>query len=227
MSEIKKFYKENTVLCTLTFISIIIILLHQVTMDLPELWNHANEHFELLSQLSLAIVANFIFSIFQIYIPNKKKREQMQPYIKKRFKKIAEYMNDQFLCLSKTYLKKETTLLDMTDDDFRVIIENIRLVDSSDIQVAFELRYLTIIEMIAYKLKCIDEIIYELENVYQNYLYDDCDVLLKDIRNSHYKLVFEKSQILSLFDTKGMHGDGTLPIFKQYKELLERINSID
>ncbi len=95
-TEIEIFINDNKMLTILCTIAVIIIVLYYVSMDLPEWWTHAGDLFEIIYQFSLAIIANFLFFIFQTYIPQRKQRIKAEPYIIRYLKKIEFSMDAMF-----------------------------------------------------------------------------------------------------------------------------------
>lgn len=66
---VKKFIKNNRVLSAMTFAAAIITISYTLTSDLLELIPGIVKWYKLSNDLSIGILMNFIFYLFQIYIP--------------------------------------------------------------------------------------------------------------------------------------------------------------
>lgn len=227
---IRKYYKENKLLCNITIISIVIIISYEISLDWPELWKHADKHFEILSQLGLAIIASHIFGIIQIYIPNEKNRRRISPYIRKRIKKILNNMEEQFTQLTKIYLHEEINMSELNDDQILEIANKYRASDLSDIQEAYSCRNINLNEMMNHYFEEIDNEIENLLMGYSTYLNDNYNNILREILNSEFRKLFYNNPLFSLFDGTGIHGNAVLFTFKQhilnYNNLKKEYNEI-
>lgn len=85
------------------FISTFIIVSYILTMDLPELFDGAEEWYNLFFQLSVGYIINFMFYITQVYIPNNKRSATIQVSISKRISMLISHMNDSFSHLVAIY----------------------------------------------------------------------------------------------------------------------------
>lgn len=97
MKTIRKFYNENKTIAILTFVGIIIILSYHLTIDIPEWTPVIGKWYKLFNDLSIGIVINFIFFLFQIYIPGIKKEKAAFTMIKINLKRICRYMEGLIL----------------------------------------------------------------------------------------------------------------------------------
>ena len=74
----KLFVKENKLISVIFGVSVVVILLYVLSIDIPEILPHAGDWFDILFQLSIGFVINFMFYVTQVYIPriknNKRKR---------------------------------------------------------------------------------------------------------------------------------------------------------
>jgi len=92
-------------------------MFYYFSYDIPEIWKNASILVDILFQLSLALIANLIFYIFQLYIPNLKRSNKIQPIIQNKIKRICEDINMPFLEITKKYLGEEKNLNELTDND--------------------------------------------------------------------------------------------------------------
>lgn len=74
--KMKELWKENKVLCVSTVIAVLIIFSYNASYNLPELIAGINVWYKLLNDLSIGVIINFLFYIFQIYIPTCAKRKK-------------------------------------------------------------------------------------------------------------------------------------------------------
>ena len=72
----KNLFKGNKILCILTFISIAIVLSYALTLNFLEKETTITTCYNILYNLALGVLINFIFFIFQLYIPNIRKQKK-------------------------------------------------------------------------------------------------------------------------------------------------------
>lgn len=72
----KNLFKGNKILCILTFISIAIVLSYALTFNFLEKETTITTCYNILYNLALGVLINFIFFIFQLYIPNIRKQKK-------------------------------------------------------------------------------------------------------------------------------------------------------
>lgn len=71
----KALWKENKILCVITLVSIINVLSYNITYNKPEIISGIGLWYTLLYDLSIGVLINFMFFIFQLFIPNCKKQK--------------------------------------------------------------------------------------------------------------------------------------------------------
>ena len=81
---ILQFIKNNTLIFVFFIISIGIIFLYIFTMDWAELFKGAELWFNLMFQLSVGYIINFMFYVTKVYIQNKKRDIFVNKQITKR-----------------------------------------------------------------------------------------------------------------------------------------------
>ena len=81
-----------------------IIVSYILTMDLPELFDGAEEWYNLLFQFSVGYIINFMFYITQVYIPNTKRTSTVQASISKRISMLLGHMTDSLSHLAAIYV---------------------------------------------------------------------------------------------------------------------------
>ena len=219
------FYDDNKMLTSLSLIAIAFILFYYFSYDMPEMWKNAGVLVDILFQLSLAIIANLIFFIFQVYIPNFKNSIRIRPIISNKMMQISQNMNEPFLEITAKYLNKNINLDELSDDNIKIITEKYRPNDISPVQVAYECRNLTFDQYFKMCLEKNNTIIQELLLTYEPYLNSkERDLLLLIKENNFNKII--NNPLLSLFDTKGLHGNAVHDVFKHYQNIYKDIQKL-
>ena len=172
MQYVKSFYTEYIVLSKLSLLSLGFIVFYYLSYDVPELWKNASILVDILFQLSLAVVSSLIFYLFQVYIPDYKRKQTIQPIVRKKIRTIIEYMGIPFEEITSRYLQKSKYIDELSDKDIETIAHKYRPSDITSFHVAFECRNLNNVECFQYCFHTIDEIINELLFIYEPYLKD-------------------------------------------------------
>lgn len=222
---IKYFYKGNKVLSNLSISAMTYIIIYYVSYDLPELWENASILADIMFQLSLALIANFIFFVFQVYFPNHKRHARIQPIIQHKINQICDCINMPFLEITEKYLGNQKNLNELTDDDIQLITEKYRPQDLSTVQVAFVCCNLTYNQYFKYCFSQIDNIVQELIFEYEPYLDDEQRDVLILLKENSFRKLFD-SPLMDLFDTTGIQGNATMYTFKKYKQIYEKIREV-
>ena len=102
------FIKRNTLISAFFIISIVIITSYYLTLDLPELFRGAEQWFNLLFQLSVGYIINFMFYITQVYVPNNKRDSIARRNVSMRLKQIIKNMRNSLSSLAEFYLDGHT-----------------------------------------------------------------------------------------------------------------------
>ena len=104
MKKVFTFVSKNKWITLFFFISMFIIVSYILTMDLPELFDGAEEWYNLLFQFSVGYIINFMFYITQVYIPNTKRTSTVQASISKRISMLLGHMTDSLSHLAAIYV---------------------------------------------------------------------------------------------------------------------------
>lgn len=99
-----KFIKGNKIIFSIFLVAVVIIVSYILTMDLPELFDGAEEWYNLCFQLSIGYIINFVFYITQVYIPNIKKEAKINKCISARINHILGHMKSMFTQLATKYI---------------------------------------------------------------------------------------------------------------------------
>lgn len=215
MLYVKSFYKENRVLSKVSVMSLAYIVFYYLSYDIPEVWSNASVLADILFQLSLAVVSSLIFYVFQVYIPNYKRKKVMHPTVQKKIRRIIELMETPFEEIVKTYLKKSKCIEELSDTDIKYIAQKYCPSDDTSVQVAFECRNLSNVECFQYCFKEIDNIIGELLFIYEPYLKDEQRDILVVIKESEFRKLFD-NELTMLLDITGIQGNAVKDTFRNY-----------
>lgn len=71
-----EFFKRTKLLSGICVFSFIISITRVLTVSTPELFDGAEEWFELINNLSLAYIASYLFYIVQVYLPEKNQEDK-------------------------------------------------------------------------------------------------------------------------------------------------------
>lgn len=102
-SAIKHFAKRNKVLFTLFVIAVSITLSYYITYDMPESIPGIEKWYKLSSDLSIGVVINFIFYVFQVYIPRQEEEKSTFLIIESDLIKICNRIQE-ILLVMQTFL---------------------------------------------------------------------------------------------------------------------------
>ncbi len=100
----KTLWKENRILCVISLISIIIVLAYNISYNMPELISGIGLWYTLLYDLSIGVLINFMFFIFQVIIPSYKKQQTAFSIAKSKLERLYFLLSDITLSTDK-YIK--------------------------------------------------------------------------------------------------------------------------
>ena len=90
------FIRQHKDLCRLSALSVLVSIAYVFTADLPEWFPFAEDLFALINALGLAIIANCIFCFFQVYLPERRERECVEPVMSLSIEKILRLIGDPY-----------------------------------------------------------------------------------------------------------------------------------
>lgn len=102
-SAIKSFAKRNRVLFILLIVAVSITLSYYISYDIPELISGIEKWYKLFSDLSIWVIINFIFYVFQVYIPRREEEKATLRIIDPDLTKICQGIQE-ILLVAQTYL---------------------------------------------------------------------------------------------------------------------------
>lgn len=195
-------------------------------MDWPELFNGAEEVYNLFFQLSIGYIINFMFYITQVYIPNNKKESAVRKAITER---ISSLMNDMDASLSKlaeVYVK-DFNGKGYTDEDLKSLLalrfsDTVRVLDAAkttrDHHVYFTVR--------CWIEKCIIETEKDIDNLYRYYPSDISTDLMKTLEailKSQYHTIMKT---LLAVPNDVNFSECKMNFFTEYYELIKKLGKI-
>ena len=92
----RKFIRHNKIIFACFVASVAIISLYILSLKEMEWFPHAGDWFNVLFQLSIGFVINFIFYVTQVYIPRQNLSRQANCCIQERIQNVVDEMNDIF-----------------------------------------------------------------------------------------------------------------------------------
>ena len=187
-----KFIKTNKLMTIFFIISLFFIIGYAITFNLIGNSTKLKIFTNIISQISVGYIINFIFYITQVYIPKLKQVEQANICINNRILKILNEMNDLFGYLGKKYLPLYKDGQELSDIQLLQILHSINIYDEIPVinvhRVGQENQHFTVKEWILTK---IDFVKYEIDKIFSYYsLYissELMDVLEKILKSTMHK----------------------------------------
>ena len=181
-----------------------IVVLYIYSMDKAECFPHAGIWFNVLFQLSIGFIINFVFYITQVYIPQRKLTLQANNCIRARIQEIAHRMNEIFLELGKKYIGE----YDENCITSEILLNALRKINFNDrISVLYPSRlnlgkiddnsYFTVKEWILTRIEFIEHDTDALFKYYATYITPDLMKILERIPKTfmHYNLARKTFQM--------------------------------
>ena len=126
--QIKIFKRQNIILFWCFIVSIILCISYILTLHEKELFPGAGAWFDLLFQLAVGFMINFMFYITQVYIPRYKQNIEVNRCILARISTIVSHMNSLFEELGKIYMNGYNKN-SVTDEYLYGLLEKINVQD--------------------------------------------------------------------------------------------------
>lgn len=222
MKKISKFYNQNKGISVCFIISLLIAISYIATLELPEIIDGIEKWYNLAFQFSIGIICSFIFYIFQVYIPDKKRNEEINKCIKSRLITIKYKMKNQIDALSYAILGEEKGIY--TKEQLLKIAKEFDT--NTKVNVINEnKRYLTGIELIYGN---IEEIKIETDKIFMYYnrnISVEIMKLLEEINQSSYVETMKSMYRIGNMKLGGSTIDNNqfLNYYLQYEKLREII----
>lgn len=179
----KILWKENKILCIITTISVLIIISYIITYDMPELIPGIGLWYTLFYDLSLGVLINFLFFIFQLFLPNLKKQKTAFNIAKPKLEWLYFLLSDIILSTDNYVKINDDETLEVPADTKYFIRHNVDANEGWLIRMDFSLegieRYYNQV------VKTLDEITSNIS--YANNDYELIETLSKLQRNEFLK----------------------------------------
>ena len=227
--QIKIFKRQNIILFWCFIVSIIICISYILTLHEKELFPGGGAWFDLLFQLAVGFMINFMFYITQVYIPRYKQNIEVNKCILARISNIVHYMNSLFEELGKFYMKgyNENSV---TDEYLYGLLEKINVTDRVDVLNSNRTNlgytnaesYFTVKEWIISRVDFVEKEIDKIFQYYAQYITTDLMKSLESIQRSpiHQNMVRSLFQMPICPTFKGINQDIFMkPYYKQMKNL--------
>lgn len=222
MKQIKYFRKENKMLFQLSLCAMVYILLYMLSYNKVEMGERVRLLIDISFQLSLAIIANLLFFIFQVYIPTTERQQRVHPLIIDKIRDICENMNQPFQFITEMYLEKKKDLDKLSEEDIQNIANEYRANEKIDVVEIGQPHDWTVYSFFLYCFNQMDNTVQELLFTYEPYLMsDERDTLLMVKENLFRHLI--ENWMPVYFNTKGIRGNAVGGIFKQYIFIYKRL----
>ncbi|TEB12297.1 hypothetical protein Psfp_03778 [Pelotomaculum sp. FP] len=226
MKAISKFIKRNTLIFAFFIVSVIIITSYIFTTNLPELFAGAEHWYNLLFQLSIGYIINFMFYITQIYIPNSKRDLTVRQCISARLNGIIRDMRSSISSLAQLYLENHTGD-EYKEDELNQLL-NLRFSDKVQVLNASRTTrdnfvYFTVREWLS---ECIRKTENGIDSLYKYYASDisvDLMLSLEDVLNSTYHTMMKT---LLAVPNDVNFSDSNNNFFVTYYRLIRRLEEI-
>jgi hypothetical protein len=184
INQIKRFSVKNTAIVVILMISIIIIISYVLTMDVPELFPGAEKWFNLLFQLSVGYLINFMFYVTQVYIPKYKRDLEVNKCIKTRVESIIRTMKEPINQCARLYLINHTGM-EYSKEELQVI-SKLNFNDRVQVMNVQTMQNFTVRDWISLNIFKVDEEIDKLFKYYSSDVSEKLMNVLERILKSQY-----------------------------------------
>lgn len=184
----KKFLKDNKSLSVLAIIALATIFIYILSVYFPQKFPNTDTWLELLFQLSIGYIINFIFYILQVYLPRLKMEINMFKHIKKRLTKLYDYMFGLFNQLCSLYCPN-VNANSLTKENLFCILKSMQLNDYVAVidpaKTMLKEQHYTVKEWIIHSMQGVENEIDKLYKYYGQYLSSELINVLEEICSSN------------------------------------------
>ncbi len=224
-----KFLKENKSLSILAFISLIIIITYILSVYFPQNFPNTDTWLELLFQLSIGYIINFIFYILQVYLPRRKMEINMSKHIKKRLTKLYDHMFGLFNKLCSLYCSN-ANINSLTKENLFCILKSMQLNDYVAVidpakTMLQEQRY-TVKEWMIHCMQGVESEIDKLYKYYGQYLSSELINVLEEICSSNMHNSMGRTLLASARDVNFSQCNDDIFLSSYYGNMKEIDNKI-
>ena len=188
---VMNFGKSNKILSVIGIMAVFYIAFYWFTYDMPEIFHNAHILVEIGFQLSLALIANLFFYIFQVYAPLQKRKAEMRSIIKGKVETICSLIESPLSDIAQMYIGDRKEIENFTSVEMRKILENYNCDDYVlSWRIGNEEKHYSFGENIRNNFEGIEQAIDDLLAVYSPYLDDaEKDVLVQLKADHFYELL--------------------------------------
>ena len=200
-----------------------------MTIDIPEWFPHAEDWFNLLFQLSIGFVINFMFYVTQVYIPRMHQMKQTNDCIYERIEKIERNMKEIFARLAEVYISGYNRDQQLSKDQLKFILQNLDFDQTVKVINANRANrsncYFTVKEWMASRMEFIEHDIDKLCTYYATYISPELMNILENILKStmHQNMGRNFFQLPQKISFKECNED---IFFEPYYMLMEELEKI-
>ena len=214
----KNFYYNNKIISILLIVSLTVMILHFISLGKQEWFRHAGDAFDVLNNIAIGYVVNFIFYVTQIYIPSIRKNRIIYACINERLKDIANTMMGLFSGI--------TGLQAPYDDSFFDQLLTVRLNDETRITDTRRTNrdsfvYFTLRELLGNNINAVDRKIDTFISYYKEYLHPEVMSDLEAVK--HSLLHTAMRQILAIPNDVWFDNMNEPNIYKDYYTLAKKV----
>ena len=125
MKAVQRFIKENGWISALFLVSILIIILYMYSLEKTEWFPHAGDWFNVVFQISVGYIVSFIFYITQVYIPERRNRENINRCICIEIDRILMRVEELFSHIDMNHVIKGK-FTEASDEQLLVLLQSLK-----------------------------------------------------------------------------------------------------
>ena len=227
-NSIRVFIDKNKLITAFFAISVAVIVAYILSMDLPEWFNGAGDWFNLLFQLAVGYIINFMFYVTQVYVPNSKRNTIVETCITKRISLLIADMDKSLSHLAAIYTENHTGT-EYTEDELKQILHKLRFSDKVNVIDARKTKgtdfvYFTVRDWLA---NCIFETERDIDNLFKYYAADIpvelMEMLEKIPRSTYHSVMRTLLAAQDDVDFSGAASDPKSNFFVEYYNLIQEL----
>ena len=227
-NSIRVFIDKNKLITAFFAISVAVIVAYFLSIDLPEWFNGAGDWFNLLFQLAVGYIINFMFYVTQVYVPNNKRNAIVEACIAKRISLLIADMDKSLSHLVAIYIENHTGT-EYTEDELQQILHKLRLSDKVDVIDAGKTKgtdfvYFTVRAWLA---NCIFETERDIDSLFKYYAADIpvelMEILEKIPRSTYHSVMRTLLAAQDDVDFSGAASDPKSNFFVEYYNLIQEL----
>jgi hypothetical protein len=218
---IKDFWKKNRIISVAIVISVLFVIFSICFENYLPGW--ISKGFNLVVQLSIGIIINFLFFLTLIYFPSQKKKKDVYPCIRRQINKIEQGMHNPLEYIAKLYLAKEKA--DVFNSDDLNSIKNFNFNDKVNVIKASSIsqEHFTLREWIIKNIDITEKNIDRLYSYYSLFISEEMMVILDSILYSQYH---EMLRVLCQVQTNMSFASGNTKFLSNYHELYIKLKEL-